>query len=301
MDRRTKYTKKIIKDTLIKLLSEKDIKKVTVSEICKLADVNRATFYRYYLDVYDLLDKIEEDFINELKQPYLEDPSRVNSVGAFSKEILAVFIENKDLVRILFNTNNNIYFLNEVLEVAYNMCKAKWMSDIPTITEDEIDQLYNKVIYVCDFISGVTNDIKSLKKNYFREFKIPSLLTIQDKNSKELEEIIREVENETKKYKSISEAYDYFVYNSGDLLFDMVDELLLIKKTGIKIDRHYFLATDAILLFDYAEWVDLISRIKFVLGKVKGKAEINQKFLELYKVVEIRYIIMSIYKESINK
>ena len=139
MDRRTKYTKKIIKDTLIKLLSEKDIKKVTVSEICKLADVNRATFYRYYLDVYDLLDKIEEDFINELKQPYLEDPSRVNSVGAFSKEILAVFLENKDLVRILFNTNNNIYFLNEVLEVAYNMCKAKWMSDIPTITEDEID------------------------------------------------------------------------------------------------------------------------------------------------------------------
>ena len=169
------------------------------------------------------------------------------------------------------------------------------------ITEDEIDQLYNKVIYVCDFISGVTNDIKSLKKNYFREFKIPSLLTIQDKNSKELEEIIQEVETETKKYKSISEAYDYFVYNSGDLLFDMVDELLLIKKTGIKIDRHYFLATDAILLFDYAEWVDLISRIKFVLGKVKGKAEINQKFLELYKVVEIRYIIMSIYKESINK
>ena len=35
MDRRTKYTKKIIKDTLIRLLSEKDIKKVTVSEICK--------------------------------------------------------------------------------------------------------------------------------------------------------------------------------------------------------------------------------------------------------------------------
>ena len=79
MDRRTKYTKKIIKDTLIKLLSEKDIKKVTVSEICKLADVNRATFYRYYLDVYDLLDKIEEDFINELNQLYsIFNSSKVN-------------------------------------------------------------------------------------------------------------------------------------------------------------------------------------------------------------------------------
>ena len=154
MDRRTKYTKKIIKDTLIKLLSEKDIKKVTVSEICKLADVNRATFYRYYLDVYDLLDKIEEDFINELKEPYQEDPSRVSSVGAFSKEILAVFLENKDLVRILFNTNNNIYFLNEVLEVAYDMCKAKWMNDVPTITEAEINYA---AIFIFNGALGIVN------------------------------------------------------------------------------------------------------------------------------------------------
>ena len=137
MDRRIKYTKKTIKDTFISLLSEKDIKKITVSEICKLADINRATFYRYYLDVYDLLDKIQEEFIEELKTPYLEDQSRVNSVGAFSKEILQVFIDNKELVKILFDTNNNIYFLNEVLEVAYIMCKNKWEQDIPNITEDE--------------------------------------------------------------------------------------------------------------------------------------------------------------------
>lgn len=154
MDRRTKYTKKIIKDTLIKLLSEKDIKKVTVSEICKIADVNRATFYRYYLDVYDLLDHIEEDFIDELKQPYLDDPNRVSTVGAFSKEILAVFLENKELVKILFNTNNNIYFLNEVLEVAYGMCKTKWMSDIPDITEDEINYA---AIFIFNGALGVVN------------------------------------------------------------------------------------------------------------------------------------------------
>ena len=70
MDRRTKYTKKTIKDTLINLLSEKDINKITVSEICKIADVNRATFYRYYLDVYDLLNHIEQDFEEELKNAY---------------------------------------------------------------------------------------------------------------------------------------------------------------------------------------------------------------------------------------
>ena len=48
MDRRVKYTKKIIKDTFLNLLKEKEISKITVSEICKLSDINRATFYRYY-------------------------------------------------------------------------------------------------------------------------------------------------------------------------------------------------------------------------------------------------------------
>lgn len=154
MDRRIKYTKKTIKDTFIKLLDEKDIKKITVSEICKLADINRATFYRYYIDVYDLLDKIQEEFINELKEPYLEDPSRVNTVGAFSKEILEVFIENKELVKILFNTNNNIYFLNEVLEVAYGMCKTKWLTDKPELTEDEINFA---VTFIFNGALGVVN------------------------------------------------------------------------------------------------------------------------------------------------
>ena len=70
MDRRIKYTKKTIKDTFIKLLAEKDIKKITVSELCKKADINRATFYRYYLDVYDLLDSIKKEFEIELKNAY---------------------------------------------------------------------------------------------------------------------------------------------------------------------------------------------------------------------------------------
>lgn len=154
MDRRIKYTKKTIKDTFIKLLDEKDIKKITVSEICKIADINRATFYRYYLDVYDLLDKIQEEFIDKLKAPYLENPSRVNSVGAFTKEILNVFIDNKELVKILFDTNNNIYFLNDVLEVAYYMCQKRWGEDQPSISEDEINYA---VTFIFNGALGVVN------------------------------------------------------------------------------------------------------------------------------------------------
>ncbi len=33
-----------------------------------MAESNRATLYKHYLDVYDLLDKIEEKFLKELKK-----------------------------------------------------------------------------------------------------------------------------------------------------------------------------------------------------------------------------------------
>lgn len=57
MDRRTKYTLTTIKDSMLKLMEKKEISKITVTELCNLADINRATFYKYYVDIYDLIEK----------------------------------------------------------------------------------------------------------------------------------------------------------------------------------------------------------------------------------------------------
>ena len=42
-DRRTKYTRQAIKDTFLALLEKKSFSKITVTEICKLAEINRGT------------------------------------------------------------------------------------------------------------------------------------------------------------------------------------------------------------------------------------------------------------------
>ena len=154
MDRRIKYTKKVIRDTFINLLLEKDIKKITVSEICQLSDINRATFYRYYLDVYDLLDKIEEEFVNELKNAIPTNNENYYSVSSFSKELLNVFLSNKELVKILFNTNNNVYFLNDILELAYNKCRQKWQTDLPNVNEEDIEYAS---VFIFNGALGVVN------------------------------------------------------------------------------------------------------------------------------------------------
>ncbi len=154
MDRRVKYTKSTIETTFLNLLEEKDIGNITVTEICQRADINRATFYRYYIDIYDLLKKIQDSFIDEIKASnaliYLKDYTVYN----FTKEIINIFYNNKQLVKILFDTNNSIYFINEVLEIAYEKASSKWFSNFPDIEESEVEYA---AVYVFNGALGVIN------------------------------------------------------------------------------------------------------------------------------------------------
>jgi AcrR family transcriptional regulator len=56
-DLRVRRTRKLLKQALIELTIEKGFAAVTVQDIADRAMVNRATFYRHYLDKYDLLDQ----------------------------------------------------------------------------------------------------------------------------------------------------------------------------------------------------------------------------------------------------
>jgi AcrR family transcriptional regulator len=58
-DARTRYTKKAIENSFLRLLKEKPIDKITVKEVCETSGIHRATFYRYFNDAYDWLDKME--------------------------------------------------------------------------------------------------------------------------------------------------------------------------------------------------------------------------------------------------
>lgn len=58
-DRRVKYTKMILRQSLIEVLKEKPISRLTIKELCERADINRATFYSHYSDQFDLLKQIE--------------------------------------------------------------------------------------------------------------------------------------------------------------------------------------------------------------------------------------------------
>lgn len=65
-NRSVRRTKAKLKEALILCMREKPVRDITVREIVTLADLSRGTFYSYYRDVYDMVDKLEEPLLAEL-------------------------------------------------------------------------------------------------------------------------------------------------------------------------------------------------------------------------------------------
>lgn len=63
--RRIQMTRRLLKDSLLELLQTKNIRHITVTELCENADLNRSTFYAYYESPYDLMMSMERDIVKD--------------------------------------------------------------------------------------------------------------------------------------------------------------------------------------------------------------------------------------------
>ncbi|MDP4107468.1 MAG: TetR/AcrR family transcriptional regulator [Bacillota bacterium] len=68
VDRRITKSQEAIKKAVTELMSEKSFDDITIQDIADRADVNRGTIYLHYTDKYDLLDKMIEEHINNLRE-----------------------------------------------------------------------------------------------------------------------------------------------------------------------------------------------------------------------------------------
>ncbi len=67
-NKRRRESQEKIEKAFIELLQSREIKDITVSDLIKLTELNRSTFYANYMDIFDLADKtrqrLESDFTN---------------------------------------------------------------------------------------------------------------------------------------------------------------------------------------------------------------------------------------------
>ena len=105
----SQITKNALAASLKKLLSKKELSKITITNITEECGVNRQTFYYHFKDIYDLLEWI---FTNEVIEE-IENEKEEN----WQQKFIYVFeyaIKNKELIKNIYNSGSKEYFLKFV-------------------------------------------------------------------------------------------------------------------------------------------------------------------------------------------
>ena len=102
-DRRSLKTRRAIRDALAVLLTDKELNKVTVKDITDIADINRVTFYKHYLDVYDLYSKVEQEIIVEISDLVLQLENL--PTDKFFSSLIDYIDKNRTVFKMIFSRN----------------------------------------------------------------------------------------------------------------------------------------------------------------------------------------------------
>lgn len=141
MDRRVRYTKMVLKQALLELMLKEPIAKITVTDVCSLADVNRGTFYAHYRDVYDLLEQIQNEMIDEIQKAIPTKFYR-GSLRVMLSYIMNAVQDNREFCKVMFSDHGDKQFLAKLLNTAHNEALEQWRTANLDMSEAEMEQIY---------------------------------------------------------------------------------------------------------------------------------------------------------------
>ncbi len=116
-DLRVRRTRKMLMQALIDLTIEKGFSAITVQDIAERAMINRATFYRHYLDKYDLLDKYMNEVYEMTASQETSKPVTTagdKSVGAAPRGMVSMFEhvqQHADFYRVMIGAKGDPAFV----------------------------------------------------------------------------------------------------------------------------------------------------------------------------------------------
>ncbi len=155
-DLRVIKTKKALTETLISILKEKNFSEITVNEICHASLIHRTTFYKHFMDKFDLLqyalseytkDFFELDLYDRLHHPFQ------SMEKAFISELSDVFEKPKD--------NSDTAFMDEIAKYFIEVFSKDFKNNIDMVsTPEHLPQSLLPFIYASN-LAGIIHWSKS--------------------------------------------------------------------------------------------------------------------------------------------
>lgn len=163
MDKRTKKTEDIIEKVFIDLLKNKKVEEITITELTKLADLNRRTFYIHYTDIYDLQEKVEKHELEKFSSITTFDEENIEASEYFEKIINYTFKNINTLGVLCRNPNSNL--MRNLLELTI----GKGKEVLPFKKDVDIDAVlsfacWGSIGYLHTLIRNKNNSDESVRE-----------------------------------------------------------------------------------------------------------------------------------------
>ncbi len=134
-DARVTRTKTKLFDSFKELLSEKTFEEITINEICIRSGIRRATFYKHFSDKYDFLAgltrQLRQDFDEKIwKNESWSSRHLSDYYIEYMKAIVAYLDKNREIVKMIFDSNMTSSLVEVIVEENYKRTKEKLEGDI---------------------------------------------------------------------------------------------------------------------------------------------------------------------------
>ena len=99
----------------------KKVSQITVREICEKAEINRSTFYAHYMDVFEVVEKVERHMSQGLTEAFLNALDQGENIGSCFIKLFEYIRQYKDFYRYYLNETNN----TGVISLAWDLIRER--------------------------------------------------------------------------------------------------------------------------------------------------------------------------------
>ena len=145
-DARVRYTRMVIEESFLELLQQKSAAKITVTELCQKAEINRATFYKHYLDIPDLLEKLEEELFQQVRFVFESRPAPLQN---FLLNMLRYICRDGNRYMILGSDNGDPNLMTKTFSLCYELAYPILEQNLPQMEDRKRQMLYHFLSHGC--------------------------------------------------------------------------------------------------------------------------------------------------------
>lgn len=146
-DRRVLYTKMFLKESLLELMKEKPVDKITPTELCRKAEINRNTFYAHYFSTRDVLEEIEVEFSTQIIDSLSNRFSAENiDISQMLNEICHIIYEKRDFCKILLSENGDSAFFERIIMIGKSVIIDGWRKEGVDLSDDQMDMFFSYIV-----------------------------------------------------------------------------------------------------------------------------------------------------------